>query len=59
MTSKGVPTNAIHGFTNFLLKFLKQHQPTHLAVAWMRAARLFAVKYLLAIKPTGGHLQLT
>jgi DNA polymerase I len=33
MTSKGFPTNAIHGFTNFLLKFFKQHQPTHLAVA--------------------------
>ncbi len=30
--SKGVPTNAIFGFTQMLLKVLKEHQPDYLAV---------------------------
>jgi len=29
----GLPTNAIFGFTNILLKFLKQYQPRYVAVA--------------------------
>ncbi|HEX9453327.1 MAG TPA: 5'-3' exonuclease H3TH domain-containing protein [Candidatus Binatia bacterium] len=29
----GMPTNAIFGFTNILLKFLKQYQPEYVAVA--------------------------
>jgi len=29
----GLPTNAIFGFTNILLKFLKQYQPEYVAVA--------------------------
>ncbi len=31
--STGLPTNAIFGFTNFLLKFIKQYQPEYLVVA--------------------------
>jgi DNA polymerase-1 len=31
--SAGLPTNAIFGFTNILLKFLKQYQPHYVAVA--------------------------
>ena len=31
--STGLPTNAIFGFTNILLKFLKQHRPVYAAVA--------------------------
>jgi len=31
--SAGLPTNAIFGFTNILLKFLKQYQPQYVAVA--------------------------
>jgi len=31
--SAGLPTNAIFGFTNILLKFLKQYQPEYVAVA--------------------------
>jgi 5'-3' exonuclease len=31
--SAGLPTNAIFGFTNILLKFLKQYQPRYVAVA--------------------------
>ena len=29
----GLPTNAIFGFTNMMLKLLKQHQPDYIAVA--------------------------
>jgi len=35
----GLPTNAIFGFTNILLKFLKQYQPAYVAVA-LDAGRL-------------------
>lgn len=38
MTSQGVNTSALLGFTNTLLDILKQHQPTHLAVAFDTAA---------------------
>src|SRR5512135_2792262 len=31
--STGLPTNAIFGFTNILLKFLKQHHPEYITVA--------------------------
>src|SRR5690348_15041361 len=34
MTSKGVNTSALYGFTNTLLEVLTKHQPTHLAVAF-------------------------
>lgn len=38
MTSKGVNTSALFGFTNTLLDILKNQQPTHLAVAFDTAA---------------------
>ena len=31
-TTKGVPTNAVYGFTTMLLKALREHAPTHAAV---------------------------
>jgi DNA polymerase-1 len=31
-TSTGIPTNAVYGFTNMLLKVLKEHRPRYLAV---------------------------
>jgi DNA polymerase-1 len=31
-SSKGVPTNAVLGFTNMLLKALREHAPTHVAM---------------------------
>ena len=33
-TSKGLPTHAIYGVTNMLLKILKEKQPTYIAVVW-------------------------
>ena len=38
LTSKGVNTSALYGFTNTLLDILNQQQPTHLAVAFDTAA---------------------
>ena len=33
-TSKGIPTNAVYGFTNMLLKIIKEENPALLAVAF-------------------------
>ena len=38
LTSKGVNTSALYGFTQTLLDILKNQQPTHLAVAFDTAA---------------------
>ena len=32
--SKGVPTNAVYGFTSMLFKFLKDYEPTHLGIVF-------------------------
>jgi len=39
--SKGLPTNAIFGFTQMLLKVLKEHQPNYLAVVFDSKAPTF------------------
>ena len=33
-TSKGLPTNAVYGFTAMLLKVIREHQPDYVAVAF-------------------------
>lgn len=33
-TSKGFPTNAIYGFTNMLLKLMREEKPAHIAVVF-------------------------
>ncbi|MDR5684227.1 MAG: DNA polymerase I [Armatimonadota bacterium] len=40
-TSDGRPTNAVYGFTTMLLKVLEEEKPTHVAVAFDRAAPTF------------------
>jgi DNA polymerase-1 len=40
-SSKGVPTNAVYGFTTMLLKLLKEHRPSSLAVAFDMPAKTF------------------
>src|SRR5512139_2864707 len=39
--SKGFPTNAIYGFTQMLLKVLKEHQPDYLVVVFDSKAPTF------------------
>jgi DNA polymerase-1 len=39
-TSKGVPTNAVYGFTRMLLKTLREFSPTHVALAFDTESRL-------------------
>src|SRR5260370_33089466 len=39
-TSKGVPTNAVYGFTRMLLKTLREFAPTHVALAFDKESRL-------------------
>ena len=38
-TSKGVPTNAVYGFTRMLLKTLRELDPTHVALAFDKESR--------------------
>ena len=38
-TTKGVPTNAVYGFTTMLLKALREHSPTHVALVFDAAGR--------------------
>ncbi len=33
-SSKGLPTNALFGFTNMLLKLIREHRPDYLAITW-------------------------
>ena len=40
-TSSGFPTNAVHGFTNMLLKFLKEYEPEYLAVVFDSKGEVF------------------
>ncbi|HEY3447700.1 MAG TPA: DNA polymerase I [Myxococcales bacterium] len=40
-TSKGLPTNAVYGFTNMLLKALREGAPTHVGIAFDLEARTF------------------
>ena len=40
-TTKGVPTNAVYGFTTMLLKALREHSPTHVALVFDAARRTF------------------
>jgi DNA polymerase-1 len=40
-TTKGVPTNAVYGFTTMLLKALREHEPTHVALVFDAGRRSF------------------
>jgi DNA polymerase-1 len=46
----GLPTNAIFGFTNILLKFLKQYQPEYVAVALDAGRETFRNEMFAAYK---------
>jgi 5'-3' exonuclease len=48
--SAGLPTNAIFGFTNILLKLLKQYKPEYIAVALDAGRKTFRNEMLAAYK---------
>ncbi len=48
--SKGTPTNAIYGFTQMLLKVLKEHRPTYLAIVFDSKAPTFRSEIYQAYK---------
>lgn len=39
--SKGIPTNAVYGFTAMLFKFLKDYEPTHLGIVFDSKGKTF------------------
>lgn len=49
---KGVPTNAIYGFTNVLLKLLQDYEPEYVGVAFDRKAPTFRHKEYKEYKET-------
>ncbi len=48
--SAGLPTNAIFGFTNILLKLLKQYKPEYIAVALDAGRKTFRNEMLAEYK---------
>ena len=40
-TSKGFPTNAVYGFTNMILKFLRDYQPRYLGMVFDSRGKVF------------------
>lgn len=60
-TSTGLPTNAVYGFTNMLLKLLAREQPDHVAVAFDMDKETFRHKKYKQYKanrpPTPDELQ--
>ncbi len=48
--SKGIPTNAIYGFTQMLLKVLKEHHPSYLAMVFDSKAPTFRSEIYEAYK---------
>ena len=51
-TSTGVPTNAVYGFTAMLATLMKDHQPTHVAVAFDLPGGTFRTERLPSYKGT-------
>ncbi|MCP3676892.1 MAG: DNA polymerase I, partial [Deltaproteobacteria bacterium] len=49
---KGLPTNAVYGFTQMLLKLIKEHDPDHLAVAFDAKGPTFRHKLFSDYKAT-------
>ena len=51
-SDRGLPTNAIYGFTQMLLKLIKEHNPDHLAVAFDAKGPTFRHKLFTGYKAT-------
>nr|WP_084102032.1 DNA polymerase I [Demequina sp. NBRC 110051] len=51
-TETGVPTNAVYGFTTMLATLMKEHRPTHVAVAFDLPGGTFRTEELPSYKGT-------
>ncbi len=51
-TETGVPTNAVYGFTTMLATLMKEHRPTHVAVAFDLPGGTFRTEKLPSYKGT-------
>lgn len=51
-TSKGVPTNAVYGFLNMLLRILQEEQPDYVAVAFDKKGPTFRHEEFVEYKST-------
>src|SRR6266542_1917061 len=49
-TTRGIPTNAVYGFTTMLLKALREHAPTHVALVFDASRRSFRHELDVAYK---------
>ena len=43
--SKGLPTNAVYGFTAMLRKLIRDHAPDYLVVVFDKSAHTFRMNY--------------
>jgi len=50
--SKGRPTNAVYGFTRVLLKLLREHQPSHIAIVFDAPGKTFRDEMFAEYKAT-------
>lgn len=50
INSKGVPTNAIHGFVKHFAKAMSQFKPTHAAVCWDMGSKTFRTEMFESYK---------
>jgi len=48
--SKGIPTNAVYGFTQMLLKLIEEQKPTHFVAVWDRPEPTFRKQQFEAYK---------
>ena len=55
-TSKGVPTNAVYGFTTMLLKLLREERPSHLAIVFDAPGETFRDQLFAEYKANRGAM---
>ena len=55
-TSKGVPTNAVYGFTTMLLKLIRDERPSHVAIVFDAPGETFRDELFADYKANRGAL---
>ncbi|MCL7749401.1 5'-3' exonuclease [Halalkalibacter alkaliphilus] len=55
VNSKGVPTNAIHGFVKHLFTAINEHQPTHVICCWDMGSKTYRTELYPEYKANRGE----